>query len=73
MLNAKEEMHNFSCRSERDITHKLLCLPESDHPVLNEVSLERMKNESAYLPVDRRVFGEVSAPFQANYTMRHNI
>lgn len=50
-----------------------MCLPESDQKVLNEVSLERMKNESACLPVERRVFGEVSAPFQANYTMRHNI
>lgn len=50
-----------------------MCLPESDQPVLNEVSLERMKNESACLPVEWRVFGEVSAPFQANYTMRHNI
>lgn len=51
----------------------ILCLPESDQPVLNEVSLSRMKNESACLPVERRVFGEVSAPFQANYIMRQNL
>lgn len=38
-----------------------MCLPESDQQVLNEVSLERMKNQSACLPVERRVFGEVSA------------
>lgn len=38
----------ISCRSERDITH-IVFLPESDQPVLNEVSLERMKNESACL------------------------
>lgn len=63
----------ISCRSERDITHIVFTWKWSASIKINEVSLERMKNESACLPVERRVFGEVSAPFQANYTRRHNI
>ena len=52
--------------------YHMLRLPDRDKPALRFLWRDSLKEESGVYQFERTVFGEVSAPSRANYTMRRN-
>ena len=52
--------------------YHMLRLPESDKPAMRFLWRESPEEEPSVYQFERTVFGEVSAPSRANYTMRRN-
>lgn len=52
--------------------YHMLHLPDKDEPAVRFLWRELSEEEPSVYQFQRTVFGEVSAPFRANYTMRHN-
>ena len=52
--------------------YHLLYLPESDKPAMRSLWSEFPDDEPSVNQLERSVFGEVSAPSRANYSMRRN-
>ena len=52
--------------------YHMLCLPEGDKPAMRFLWSESLDEEPSVYQFERTVFGEVSAPSRANYTMRRN-
>ena len=52
--------------------YHMLRLPESDKPAMRFLWSESPDKEPSVYQFERTVFGEVSAPSRANYTMRRN-
>ena len=52
--------------------YHMLHLPDSDKPAVRFLWRESLEEEPSVYQFERTVFGEVSAPSRANYTMRRN-
>ena len=52
--------------------YHMLRLPDRDKPALRFLWRNSLKEEPGVYQLERTVFGEVSAPSTANYTMRRN-
>ena len=52
--------------------YHMLHLPDRDKPALRFLWRDSLKEEPSVYQFERTVFGEVSAPSRANYTMRRN-
>ena len=50
----------------------MLRLPDCDKPTMRFLWRESAEEEPSVYQFERTVFGEVSAPSRANYTMRRN-
>ena len=52
--------------------HHVLRLPDHDKPAMRFLWRNSLREEPIVYQFERTVFGEVSAPSRANYTMRRN-
>ena len=50
----------------------MLRLPDNDKPAIRFLWRDSLEEEPTVYQFERTVFGEVSAPSRANYTMRRN-